>query len=403
MNILQCGLDLYPAGGGTYRSVLNFARAFVEAGLATTVLSFDRPLSVRTRGSTGTALSLCSTALRSIETTGLPILRSYHWVSNPRVRFLLNDAVRQADIVVFHGPYAHPFAIAAKHARKWRKPYVVIAHGGLDFHNFTYRRFRKELWLRLTGEQFLADAANVVFSSQSEAERAVAQSAIRKATIILWPSPVRVRRNKPLSARDIRARHGLREDCRLALFVGRLHPVKRIFELTTTFSESAGQRNWALLLVGPCSSELSERSIARLSANGTGVVYVGERYGEELSRYYEAAEVLFCVSHKENFAYCVAEACAAGTAVAVSSGVGLSGPVDENGCGFVLQDGDDLRDFVRKVTATPPEVLQHLGNRARDWAARELSWNRFSASVTDLLASVVGEHVAAAGRGVQST
>ena len=378
MNIIQVGLDVRPESGGTYRTIANFEEALRSRGHTTRVLNC---MSGRRPAIDGGRLQ--------IRTAATPLLRSYHYCGRES-RSLINRALLGSDLVVLHGPYAHPFEIVASYARQTCTPYVVVLHGGLDPHVFSYRRIRKQLWLRLIGQRFLAEASGVICATAAEATKARSIHADVHPTVLHWP--VRMRAQGVAgdgAAQTIRARYGLGQDVRLALFVGRIHPVKRVVELAKAFSMSARRLGWVLLIVGPSSPEISVQDIQNVCAKSPGCVYVGPKYGEELVMYYDAAEVLFCLSIKENFGYAVAEACAAGLPVAVSGGVDLAAEISASGSGFVLIDGEDIASFIGAVASVSKDALHKIGTVGRRWSEEALSWEGFVEGTAALVASLV--------------
>ena len=374
MNIVQIGLDVQPESGGTYRTIGNFAAA------------------IRSLGHTANILN-CTSAHRPkvdqdsvhIPTTTTPLLKSYHYCG-AESRAAIAKALEGCDLIIVHGPYAHAFQLVASYARRTATPYAVVLHGGLDPYVFSYRRVRKHLWLRFVGRRFLTEASSVICATDAEAVKALSIHADIRPMVVHWPVQVCPQRvNGDSAANTIKARLGLRQDVRLALFVGRIHPVKRVLELAKAFTLSAGPLGWALLIVGPPSVAISAKHIQEVCAESPGCVYVGPKYGEELAMYYEAAEVLFCLSVKENFGYAVAEACAAGVPVAVSSGVDLATEICDSGAGWVFHEGEDMASFIVRVLSLPKDALRNVGGLARRWSEATLSWQRFVEAIAVLV------------------
>lgn len=390
MRTIHLGVDLEPKTGGTYRSVLNFLGSLSRLGVDVKICSFSaRPPSAAVPN-----IVRVQTARR------LPASAYYFWSGCYTKR--LDSLLDRADAVFLHGLFIHPFVHAALWCRRKRVPYAVIPHGSLDPWVFTYRRYRKELWLRLYGRLMLEDSSSVIFASQREKDKATRRWRIPNAEVINWPVPPVPGFDKAGVRHELRLACGLPEKCRIALFCGRIHPMKRPVETIETFLRTAPP-DWVLLLVGPHSPEVPEAMITKLCADSAGRCrYMGAVCGERLADFYRAADLLVLMSHRENFSYAVTEALASGVPVVISDGVDLSSDIARESCGFVIDSSADRQTVeceLRKCFACEPALLHSMGARGQDWVRRELSEERFRERIGTLCRSITAPpKIALAGR-----
>ncbi|MBI4874393.1 MAG: glycosyltransferase [Acidobacteria bacterium] len=380
MKTVHLGVDLEPKTGGTYRSVLNFQSSLSRLGVEVDICSFSPgPSPVATPG--------VAQVPTSRKFPGKPY---YFWSGcySGRLRGILTGA----DIVFLHGLYIHPFVHAALWSRRNQVPYVVVPHGSLDPWVFSYRRYRKQAWLRLYRRLMLEDASSVVFASARERDKAAGLPAIARPDVINWPVASVADFDKTSAGQRVRLDCGLPNRCRVALFCGRLHPMKRPIETIELFLRTA-PRDWVLLLVGPASAEIPETKMASIcGASGGRCRYLGPVFGDRLSDFYKAADLLVLISHRENFSYTVTEALACGVPVLVSNGVDLSADIAREGCGFVVDnpaDGQTLEKAFDSSLRCDSASLASMGARGRRWVRRDLSEERFSTRLEALCDSIV--------------
>lgn len=373
MRIVNVGINLVPEAGGIARSVQLFVAAQQQLGLSS-VVSFGRR-GFYEPGSHGPG----SPQSRFITVPSLPLLRKYYWWpggygSGARALF------GEADLVVIHGLFFHPGVVAARFARQRGVPYVVVSHGSLDPLVFRYRSWRKKAWMWQAGRTLLDRASAIVFSTERERRKAARWSNGR-SHVVHWPVAYVPDYDKAAAIRKVQTAWGLPESTRIALFCGRIHPIKCPLETIRAFQAAAPQ-DWVLLVVGPPTPEIPTASIEKACGATNGRCrYAGPLFGEALHDYYRAAELFVLFSHKENFSHVTAEALAFGVPVVLSTGVDLSHELAEAGVDCSLTVGEmSVEAFARalaNILSRPPAELAAMGERGRRWARETLSFGGF--------------------------
>lgn len=140
---------------------------------------------------------------------------------------------------------------------------------------------------------------------------------------------------------EVRARHGVRDEDFLVLFVGMNFEVKgldTVIKAVALARAAAPGTSIRLLVVGR-GDEGKYREMAETHGIGDGVIFAGTR-SEGLEKYYRAADCFAMLSTFDTFGMVVLEAMASSLPVIISSGVGAKDLVEEGVNGFVLGFGD---------------------------------------------------------------
>lgn len=174
-------------------------------------------------------------------------------------------------------------------------------------------------------------------------------------------------------------------DERVILYLGRLHPSKRIHELIEAFV-NCGQLGWKLVIAGPVDRTFDVRRFDDLLGRSNGAVaYVGPVFGEVKRLLYQSADLFVSFSLKENFGYTIAEALAHGVPAAISPDLDLYSDLATVGCVYSLGTQGELCRRLRAILASSSGELRDRGIRGRAWALDNLSWMGFRDRLGTLL------------------
>jgi glycosyltransferase involved in cell wall biosynthesis len=172
------------------------------------------------------------------------------------------------------------------------------------------------------------------------------------------------------------------------LFAGRLVPYKLPSVVVDSVAQSAVLREHRVLMVGdgPERPALEER-IARENLSGT-VQLLGRRPQAEVAELMRQSDIFVFPSIRELGAGVIAEAMASGLC---SVGVDYGAPAEllDDGRGVKVPLGSpaaltsDFRAALERLVRTP-ERVREIGERARQYALSQLSWDVKARSVADL-------------------
>ena len=332
-----------------------------------------------------------SDGIVTVPAAGGPLGRYYAWSSSRRTA-AAEEILRNAQIVIVHVPYRYHAQWAARCAERYQIPTLVVPHGCLARQGFDHAGWQKRLWLRLYGPSVFGPSRAIVFASNREREEAAPHHFGAPGVVIPWPTPFVRTDDKLQVSIKIKSRHGISQNDRVLLFVGRLHPIKRVEQSLSSFARMA-PKNWHMLVVGPDTPLLSRQELA---ASLTGpardrVHFVGPVLGDEKYDYYKAADAYVLLSQFENFSYTTAEALSCGLPVLVSSDVGLSDELRPIGCGWMVNARDivSIDDGLNQVFHAAPTVLHEMGANGQLWARQNLDFDTFRKRLLSLVARAV--------------
>ncbi len=156
----------------------------------------------------------------------------------------------------------------------------------------------------------------------------------------------------------------------VALFVGRIEPLKGVDRLLQAMPALQSERNLSLVIVGGDDDSRAEmerlESMARSLKIEDSVSFVGPVEHEDLPLYYSAADVCVVPSHYETFGLVALESLACGTPVVATRVGGMDSVVHHGENGYLVEDNSPARlaDGIaavvaaRGISAEPAEAIR---------------------------------------------
>ncbi len=255
---------------------------------------------------------------------------------------------------------------------------------------------------RIQGEkQVLARADRIIVATQAEETQLRFLYRNGKNNIAIIPPGVDVGHFYPIAPDEAKQFIGLKPEDRMALFVGRIEPLKGVDTLIRAMScirsvDAARPVHLAIIGGEPDASprEMSAE-MARLQklcddlCMGGMVVFLGKRGQDTLPYYYSAAEVLVMPSLYESFGMVALEAMACGTPVIASQVGGLAYLVRDGETGFTIPDNDPDA-LCEKLTLLlgNPDLRSTMGLRAVTHA-QDYAWERIAAQIVNVYQELV--------------
>jgi len=288
------------------------------------------------------------------------------------------DAARLADVVHVHGLWNQTVWDAAAAARVAGRPWVLSPRGMLEPAALAHHRCRKRAawWLR---DRRVVSRADLLHAT-SPIERQTLTAYRRSDEIVEIPNGVVA--PAPGVRRDVRAELGIPPAAPYVLFLGRLHPIKRLDLLLRAFAEVRAVRPDARLVVaGP--DEYRLRPEAERAGHGpeAGVVWLGMVEGAWKDALLEQASAFVLCSDSESFGLSAGEAMAAACPVVVTRTCPWP-RIEAEGAGlWVEQRADAIAGGLVSLLADPVRA-RGMGERGRAWMARDFGWPSVAARMT---------------------
>ncbi|MEP6853664.1 MAG: D-inositol-3-phosphate glycosyltransferase [bacterium] len=289
---------------------------------------------------------------------------------------------------------------------RWHVPLVHSAHTLAKVKNAALADGEPpEPLARIVGEeQVVAEADRLVAPTSDEASDLVALYGADPDRVVTVPPGVDLETFSPGERRVARARLGVAPDAALALFVGRLQPLKApdvLIRAAALLADDPGLagRLQVAVVGAPSGSGLGFgqpdyldrlRALAASLGLAGRVRFVPPVTRDQLADYYRAADVTVVPSYNESFGLVALESQACGTPVVATEVGGLTTAVADGVSGVLMPDHSG-REWARVIgrLLTEPALRNRLAAGARPHA-EGFSWER----TTEGLLAVYGEAMA---------
>ncbi len=343
--------------------------------LAGTLCAAGHECSLMTVGTPASSVNLGAPQVTFKPTKGFPAALSKLRASSDLRRALLDEG-RTSDVFHTHGLWTMPNLYPLNVGRKTHTVTVVSPRGMLSPDALEYSRLTKRLFGILFQNKALGGASMIHVTSEKEHEDARAFGLSQPIAVI--PNGI--------DLPDIR-NFGKKRLCgpQSILFLGRLHPIKRLENLISAWAEiEAISDKWTLEIRGPGSRQY--RTSLEHYAKTLGVqrcVFGDAVYGHDKFAAFRAASVTVLPSASENFGMTVAESLSSGTPVITTKGTPWSGLRDRD-CGWWVDHGKEgLTTALREAMSYSPSQLEEMGMRGRNWMNDSFSWEAVCSDMLD--------------------
>jgi len=352
--------------GGPPRSILGLCRALRSAGV---------DVEVMTTTANGPNATLEPAVERPRIVDGVPV--RYFPIAEPRWLWhapQLRDAVQRDtpayDVVHVHGLWHLPAWHAARAARRYDVPYVVSPRGMLEPQALALRHTRKAIAFRLVEQRNLKRAATLHATSSQES--ATLERRRLGPPILLAPNGVDIDRVTSANPALVLRALGLSPDERFVLFLGRIHPIKRL-DLLAAAMTHLRTRDISIVVAGPDEGGHRETIAPLFEASGVRTIWTGPVDDDRKAALLTAARALVVCSDSESFGLTVAEAMAAATPVVVTRTCPWA-EIEPEGAGYwVEQTAPAIADAVDRVLSDE-QAARAMGARGRAVVERRYTW-----------------------------
>ena len=314
-----------------------------------------------------------------------------HYYRSPSLRRRLRQGASEFHVLHVHGVFNFPAAYALTTAGQSRFACVLSPHGQLDPYDLTRHRVGKSLYGAAFLRRVLGNVDFAVVTSELEGDALHTFGVpIRRQTIGLP-----VRSPGVGSGPRLRARLKIPSDALVVLFLGRIHPKKRIdIILESVARVRAAVPGLHVLIVGD-GDERYVTQMRRLAANlGLAAIttWAGTLRGEDKADALDATNIFVLPSENENFGITVVEALLAGVPTIVSDQVHLQRVLTENGLAAVCQPTVDSCAQALLTLAANPVSLQSVTENIRSVAGSLFSPEGVAQRLRETYLSAVAEH-----------
>jgi glycosyltransferase involved in cell wall biosynthesis len=365
MNIVHHVTDVSPRGGGMRRAALDLTRILARAGHEVTLLAAGDEEVVASLPRDG--------EVRSVWLE--PASGRLDYLS--RADLDRADAVLgAADVVHLHGLWQPRNTQLLALAQRRNLPCVVSAHGMLNRWALRHHRLRKWLWYQFAEKRYLAGARIIHVTAERERQDACRLVNAERLRVIPLALDLQPYQDPPAPPSSGGAAPCLDEGLPSILFVGRLHPVKRV-ELLIESLALLRRRDvpCQLLIAGEGTRSYARylETVARRHDVADRIRLLGHVGGREKRALYRRARLVALPSLRENFAFVVFESLAHGTPAIITRGVDTWREISGSG-GVCVADAtpDAFAEAIGDLLSNR-ERCRQMGRAGREWTFRWLA------------------------------
>ncbi|CRI68131.1 Glycosyl transferase, group 1 (fragment) [Thiocapsa sp. KS1] len=302
---------------------------------------------------------------------------------SPRFHAILRECCkdRSADLIHDHGLWLSTNRAAASAASANEIPLIISTRGMLEPWALSHRSWKKRVAWLLYQQRILRAACVLHATAQHEVD------SLRRLgfcqPIAMIPNGVDLGHSNAEAMTNTSAR--------IALFVGRIHPVKGLVELVEAW-RIARPYGWKVIIAGP--DEGGHRALVeeRICASGLSADFdfVGTVEGKEKDALFRSADLLVLPSFTENFGLAVAEALSYAVPVITTHGTPWA-DLQTYDCGWWVAVGvEPLAEAILEATSLDNEARRAMGARGRVYVQR-YAWGGIARQMAALYRWVLGQ------------
>jgi len=308
------------------------------------------------------------------------------------------------DVLVLHGLWCTDLIALARLAQHRRIAVVVHPHGMLVRAALARSHTKKAMFRFLTGSPGVFSRAGAfVFATDGELRDSdlsmlgPSATSPARAVIPLAVNMAVAADSRPDLRAAGRARFNLAPGEPALVFMGRLHPVKRVELTIDAFAKASKDHpGLKLMLVGDGEATYVDSLRARAQSLGVlqAVIFAGWLSGDAKWQALAAADALIINSEFENFCYALVEALIVQTPVIMTDNLAMAPAAQNAGAGFMAtSDPDALAAAITRLLAISTDRAS-MGARGRAWVEASFSRPAVGAALVRLYQSISKEPVA---------
>ena len=359
--------------GGPPRSILGLCRSLGDAGVDVEVFT------TTANGSEPLAQAPDGTEYEGVRVRYFPLAWPKRYWRASGLGAALGRALAGADLVHVHGLWNMTGSTAVRHARASARPYVVSPRGMLQPAAMRRHHAMKMAAYWAFERQHLRAAAFLHATSVIEEQ----QLARYGAPVVSIANGVTPLVSSALALDRVRERAKIDADDEVVMFLGRLHPIKRLDLLAEAFAIVHRARPRArLVIAGPDEGGYRQRVEPLFAPVAHATRWLGAVDAETTGALFAASRTLVQCSDSESFGMSVAEALTAGLPVVVTDRSPWS-QVGMLGCGYVVaHEASAVAQAVLQILEHPAEACA-MGMCGKTWAHDTFGWGAIGRSMRD--------------------
>lgn len=319
-----------------------------------------------------------------------PIRVSRRYGYAPGLRKALDDV--KTDIVHSHGLWVYTSTAAHRFTRKTGCPRVVSTHGMLEPWAVRNARWKKKIAGWLYEDRQLNDATCIRALTLTEAGSIRAYGV--RNPICIVPNGVDSRRTDSVAPPSWRDKAF--KDRKVALYLGRLHPIKGLPNLLKAWSRVqkdnfSGAREWALAIAG-WDQGGNEKELRRLSEDLglSHIRFVGPQFGSDKSAAYAHSDAFILPSFSEGLPMTLLEAWSYGLPAVMTPGCNIPEAFQADAAIRVETEVPSIVQGLRELFRMSDAERRELGSRGRAFVRKRFAWSMVASEMKSVYEWLLG-------------
>lgn len=295
------------------------------------------------------------------------------------------------DVLHNHGLWMYPSVASAKWSKLTQKPYIISAHGMLDPWAIAHSYWKKKIAGVMYEHRHLAKAACLHALCSSEAD-AIRRYGLSNPLCVI-PSGV------DLPPQD-GASPARREQEKVILFLGRLHPKKGLLNLLMAWRLLHSDRmsalaDWKLSIAGwdQGSHEADLRKYCAEHGLQYSVQFVGPKFGAEKDSLFRSAAAFVLPSFSEGLPVSVLEAWAYGLPVAMTRECNLPQGFEVGAAVCIDTTASAIARGLVDIMKMSEAERSRMGMYGRQLVERQFSWTSYAEQMLSVYSWMYGAAV----------
>lgn len=296
----------------------------------------------------------------------------------PAFRRALRAKLLTTDIAHIHTIFTHAVHVALEECAAKAVPTIIRPCGTLHSYSLNRSRLKKKYYLALHGKMVRRVCSSWNFTSETESRESWPFDASRRFVLPNGIEPDTFNLSDAEARAEVAKRFPQIGGAPYLLFLGRLHPKKRVDLLLEAFLASPANDH-RLVIAGPDEGlwPVLQTRLYAAGAAASRIIRLGHVRGIDKVALLTAAKVFALPSEHENFGVAALEALAAGTPLILSPQVDFG--AEAAAAGFAFQVPLEVGAWSEKLSEImTASDLPALGARGSLWVREHFSWSRIA-------------------------
>jgi glycosyltransferase involved in cell wall biosynthesis len=316
---------------------------------------------------------------KTIHDAGVEVI-PFHCIANfglflytPSIKKWLEKNLKKFDIIHLHNYRSYQNVVIRSFAVKYGIPYIVQAHGSVL--PFFKKQNLKKLYDLVWGDKILENSSKLIALTDTESEQYQTMR-VPKNKIKIIPNGLDFKEFENLPNRgEFRRKYQITDDCKIILYIGRLHGTKGLDLLIDAFHKVIKEKiNCKLVIIGPDDGYLTQiQSKANYLGLQNKIKIIGFIPNNEKIQALVDSNV-FVTPSFSGFPVTFLEACACGLPIITSTHGDNLDWIDNN-VGFVVEyNPSRLKDAIFKII-DDEALSRKFSNQGKQLVAEQFNWN----------------------------